>query len=134
MATAERAVFPTIRRPLSEGLLFGAGDDFVVQLGAEVDEVVAVARHADDQVAAPPWMFLGLARAGSDLGRPSLLLTIPFIGNRNIVDLHSQNLLVSQSLVGVLNEDAPLAVRVLVHEVKVAEDVSEPHSPEVGVQ
>ncbi len=45
----------------SEGLLFGAGDDFFLQVFAQVHEVVAVAGDADDQVAVLFGMLLGLA-------------------------------------------------------------------------
>ena len=45
----------------SQGILFGAGDDLVLEVAAEVDEVVAVAGDADDQVAVLLGVLLGLA-------------------------------------------------------------------------
>jgi len=47
--------------PTLQGVLFGAGDDFVLEVAAEVDEVVAVAGDADDQVAVLLGVLLGLA-------------------------------------------------------------------------
>ena len=42
--------------------LFRAGNDFRLQLRADVDEVVAVARDADDQIALFLGLGLGLAK------------------------------------------------------------------------
>ena len=46
-AGASRILFPPA--PASEFPMLGAADDFVLELGAAIDEVIAVARHPHDQ-------------------------------------------------------------------------------------
>ena len=53
-----------MRSPSLEGPLFGSCDDLVLEIGADVNEVVAVARNANDQVAILLRRFLGAAQRG----------------------------------------------------------------------
>jgi hypothetical protein len=43
-------------------LLFGAGDDFVLQVPADIDKVIAVTGHPDDKVSMVLGIFLGFTK------------------------------------------------------------------------